>query len=1011
MNPLLLMMPAWAQAAEPTVLSLPEALRLVEAADQPPKATPPPAWTAERSLVSVSVEGDEVRVVEELYLRATRSAWIDQPILDGKVRLDTRGSAIRQGPDGNWWLTTQVDGPVTFRLEGTLPRQGDALTLKVFPAARQEVRTSGEGLRFEVEGSVQGFVPPTDQLAVSWRARAPRAEVREVVTADVAAASWWEDDAMHTRARVRYEVRRGERSSFSLRIPAGAQEPNVSGSGLLRWERSGDTLLLTSREPVRGAFEVTVDWRQPFASGLARLSAPEPTEVTSSSATLTLAGSSETLLSPTPTGSLRTVALSEIPERNRAIGDETPAAAWSGRGVLEVRTLNLESIEGPPLVIDRARCTEAYADSGRSLMNCRLDVRNISRQYLVVRPGEGTELWAARVNGDGVPAVRLEGGDMAIPLEKSVETVAGLITLDVELTFLSKDEAWLHRGERALSLPSFDAPVARLDWELRLPPGFEAKPLGGTTRLTEQATSSIVYATTAAEISTESTVQEEAARASWNQALRAYQQNDFETAQTYVDQTIAFDPNNENASRLQENLDVLMGEATGGEDEAMSRRVKDMAKAKVSESEVEQEESMNAAEEALMQGDYDKAIAEAEKAIVISKNLSLYEQKESNEQAYRASSSAAVLDRAREGKRSTLGSSGSGSGSGSFGSSGGSGYASYGGVSGVAHGAVAEPATAGPVGATVSTFEFEDMEVEGELLKPDDLTYAFDEAYVIDEAYSYTVTPTVTAPAPPPPPPPETALLMQMLGTTGEGAGDAGVADLFSDGDLRALDGLDAGGFGLSGVGVGGGGSGAYNQNMAGAAYNENTYILDGVNIDAKKTELNYDVPSPTPSIDEDYSEVPDVDADGIPDDQDTYYWDGEEGGVEGGVVGGVIGGVFGGAVGGQAAPTRDTRSTGDDLDERPAPPPKRDEGRVGAKSQMTVATGNGVTRAPSSQPASTTSPATPRPNNAIPTQPPLASTTLAIPLPDHGDHIAVSQSLLEPWESPTLTLRYREKR
>lgn len=41
----------------------------------------------------------------------------------------------------------------------------------------------------------------------------------------------------------------------------------------------------------------------------------------------------------------------------------------------------------------------------------------------------------------------------------------------------------------------------------------------------------------------------------------------------------------------------------------------------------------------------------------------------------------------------------------------------------------------------------------------------------------------------------------------------------------------------------------------------------------------------------------------------------------------------------------------------------------------------------------------------------PISATTLAIPLPDHGQHVEVSQSLLEPGEASTLVLRYRMPR
>jgi hypothetical protein len=46
-----------------------------------------------------------------------------------------------------------------------------------------------------------------------------------------------------------------------------------------------------------------------------------------------------------------------------------------------------------------------------------------------------------------------------------------------------------------------------------------------------------------------------------------------------------------------------------------------------------------------------------------------------------------------------------------------------------------------------------------------------------------------------------------------------------------------------------------------------------------------------------------------------------------------------------------------------------------------------------------------------IPGKSGVSATTLAIPLPDHGAAIQVTQSLLSPGESATITVKYRESR
>ncbi|MBK9645687.1 MAG: hypothetical protein IPO67_11140 [Deltaproteobacteria bacterium] len=304
--------------------------------------------------------------------------------------------------------------------------------------------------------------------------------------------------------------------------------------------------------------------------------------------------------------------------------------------------------------MDRARCVQAAAESGKSLLRCSLDVRNDSQQFLRVAPPEGASLWGARVNGEGVTPVRLADDALAVPLERSVETLSGLTTLDVELTFLMEGAPWEHKGEQQLTLPGIDADVARVEWELRLPPGYEAELTGGSARLEGMQQASITYASTAASVSTSTTFEDQYARDTWNKALQAYQENDFDAAQAYIDQTLSLDPTYDNALKLQSNLEVLNAPVSGVQaaaaatDEAMTRRVKDMAKAKVADEELRQEQAMWEADQLLNEGRYEEAAEKLEEVVELSKELSRYEQTESVEQSYRSSSSAGKLAEAKK---------------------------------------------------------------------------------------------------------------------------------------------------------------------------------------------------------------------------------------------------------------------------------------------------------------------------------------------------------------------------
>ena len=142
------------------------------------------------------------------------------------------------------------------------------------------------------------------------------------------------------------------------------------------------------------------------------------------------------------------------------------------------------------------------------------------------------------------------------------------------------------------------------------------------------------------------------ARDTWNEALSAYQENDFETAQTYINETLVLDPDNANALALQSNLDVFSGSDGGTydtvEEEAMSRKVRETAKAKVADKEVLENQLLEEADEYMARGDYEEAERRYAQAADISEDLAQYDQVESNESTYRSKTSRRKAEEARQ---------------------------------------------------------------------------------------------------------------------------------------------------------------------------------------------------------------------------------------------------------------------------------------------------------------------------------------------------------------------------
>ena len=939
--------------------------------DEPEAEKPAVGWMVASSVTTITPEEAVVRVRTELVVHPTDGpVWVSLRVLDGSVLL-TEDSGLSRGSDNHWWYTARVDRPTTVVAVGLVNAAATQVALAVAPAVRQEVQTRGPGLDFLVDGAVDGFLPPTARLRVSWSPEAADAPKREVLQATVATAAWYEDNALWMRSKVRFSVRRGEVSRFVLTLPSGLDELDVQAPGAT-WQMSGDQLVLVTDKPVEGALDVTVQGRLAFASKTARLSQVQPQGASSTSWTMTLAGTGEALLSPTVSG-MHPAALSELPPDAKSIGDAPPTVAWTGKGQLTVTALQLQSLEGPALVIDRAVCTEATSVGGRSMLRCRLDVRNASAQFLRVKPPAGMSLWSARVNTEGVAPVTAAPWT-AIPLQRSVETLVGLTQLDLDLTFVADDDAWETKGERQKSLPAFDAPVAVLEWELRLPPGYRGQVEGGSVDVQQVATTEIVYATAAKQ----DKAYEEDARDTWNSALTAYQDNEFEVAQTYINETLLLDPDNANAIALQSNLDVFSGDDGGRydtvEEEALSRKVKDTAKAKVAYKEVEEVELVEEAEQSMLSGDYERAETLYAQAAEISDDLAQYDQVESNENSYRANESRKKAEEARNRRGETQ--------------------------------------TRGAVQSrTATVIDFEGIEVDGELVKPQG-------ALVVDRTDAYDWD------APEDEEPNEPALavyydddVLMLGGEVDELSNVFGDADLNGDftggvGGLIGANGTEvgSGGLGSRGSGLGGGGtaeglgglgtkgrgSGASGYGSGGGSFGEAAPAMDGRNANMAGAATNDNTPmEPVTAsdggalfelgyIDEDYdSFAGDGVYDPMPQAEPEPVLSPDVAVYSSDVV--MTESTVSRVVVQTQGVTRNGSSPG------PPPPPAKK---------------------PASAPVQTTSPPPVTGERVdLRSQPDLAATTWGVPLPEHGQPVVLTQRLLAPGEAATVTLKYRETR
>lgn len=637
-------------AAEPLVVTVP-----LSALDQPEEepAGPPVALIRDALRVTV-LPGDETAIDLVLDLDLFEAGPVALPIVGADLALssatlDGRPVALPGDPGGWRLLVAELStGRHRLRVRGTVATPRPELSLPITPATRARVVLAGAW-----DATVDLGVPAGDgafdllgaeRLTMSWRPPAAPAPRPQVILAESATALRVDATGIEARAHVQLTVLHKATDRLQLRLPP-VSDLDVQGPAVASFSQRGDLVEVLLTEPLDGRLDLSLSYRAaapPQSGGPAPLLLPVTTSGRLEAGWVTVLAGDQGTVVPEAGRGLAAVPSAMVPAWGKGLvpGATVTSLALTGpRPELSLKVLDLTPAQAPGTFVDEARYEVAHASHGRALLRCRYQVRNDRNQYLGLVLPPGAVPLGVRVAGRVVQPVRA-GDRLFIPLEKSVETLTGLVTFPVELSLVLPDDPWQRRGERVLSSPAVDAPVAHARWEIVLPPGVSGRRVEGrptvvdtwtdTTRgLTIGRAAAVGSGTLQAEDEAES--RRERSQDAWNSAYRAYQDNEFEVARGMLEQSLAWDQDNTAAQALLGNVDVLTGE-TGQQDDGQSRRIRAMARAKTQGLEGEQSKKKRKAEEAVRAGDYEQAYKELEELADLTEQLAIVEDTENVDQ-------------------------------------------------------------------------------------------------------------------------------------------------------------------------------------------------------------------------------------------------------------------------------------------------------------------------------------------------------------------------------------------
>jgi hypothetical protein len=582
----------------------------------PPPLEPAPAPFVERRDVVVRIRGDELVIDATFRVAVPEPGPVAFTVAGPELRVerftvDGRETALGGG-EGGPVFAAALRGPVTLRLVGAVTREPGA-TVSLLGAGAGELALPPE---LALVGGIAlpggRWVPAApDRTLDALQLDEPLAATTDrglLVFGRVGYGVTALDGELRRAARLQWRVVSGSLSQVSFTVPGAGPDLTVEGPQVGEVARSGDRVTVTLAGDESAIVDLVVRTSSALGAGeltTVDLGLPTLDGVFRSESTVVLARDGELDVFPRLQG-LGARSVLRLPAVAGGLVDGTPSAAFEGAGgsgVIDV--LRFTPAEGPATLCDVATYTMALTDDGRGLLQAHWTVRNDRGHLLRITPPPGYTPIAAQVSSRPVTVSR-DGDTWLVPLDKSVESVAGLLTFPVEVAFLGAEPVVPgQRLRRPIALPTIDVETAVVRATVHLPPGFvdRSKPGEGDRVADFSHGEGITYGFAVGD------VRAAQAESLWQSALASWNDNDFEGAQQALDGIGSIGGGNENTIALQGNLDVISGKkkAEQGSESSVDRRIKDQARARALSDFEEQRRLLEEAERATDEGRYDEA--------------------------------------------------------------------------------------------------------------------------------------------------------------------------------------------------------------------------------------------------------------------------------------------------------------------------------------------------------------------------------------------------------------------
>lgn len=337
---------------------------------------------------------------------------------------------------------------------------------------------------------ISSILAPTNSVQVEWHKEIPEvAKGPSKIYADTYYLTSLEEDALRINADIKLSVLQNTISSLTLIVPEGYNILDVKGSDIGDWreyqKKERKFLEIPFEYARKGDFNISITTERilPEESMVVNFAGFQVVEAIRDKGFIGIELKSTAEAKISETDGLDRIDVQELPVGllNRSVKPLIFGFKFlrpNYRLVLDIQKHKVLPVVST--VIDSASGVTLFTEDGKLVHRVVYKIRNSWKQFMELGLPEKSQLWSVFVDNEPVKPSSNDSGKVLIPLNRSRQGTAGLISFDVEIIYYEKASKLGIFGRKKTDFPVPDIIISQVLWSVYLPWDYTYFRFGGT---------------------------------------------------------------------------------------------------------------------------------------------------------------------------------------------------------------------------------------------------------------------------------------------------------------------------------------------------------------------------------------------------------------------------------------------------------------------------------------------------------------------------------------------------